>query len=191
MKRLSLTVPAILAILMCARVCLAQKPVHQFEFKQFPAEVYQGKHHVPHYLRKDPDGGWIEADTGKPAAAPAVTFAGEYDLAAYTCGTCCRFYKMTSMRTGREVNKVSMFDTERISDAGEEIDAQTRDGHPYVPVLHFKPNSNLLIVQYQLDLCTIGAKSTCRQRYYVFEKGEFRSISKTLPFCTKEGEEPE
>jgi hypothetical protein len=109
-----------------------------------------------------------------------VNFAGEYYLSGHSCGTCCRYYTLNNLRTGREVDAIRMFD------AGD-TPPRTKDGHTYVPILFFKPESRLLIVQYNLDLCG----NLCRQRYFVFEDGHFRAISKTLQSCTHEGDEPE
>jgi hypothetical protein len=47
----------------------------------------------------------------------------------------------------------------------------TKDGRTYVPILFFKAGSKLLLVQYELDLCTSSSKNECRQRYFIFENG--------------------
>jgi hypothetical protein len=65
------------------------------------------------------------------------------------------------------------------------------DGHTYIPILFYKRNSRLLIVRYELDLCTRVKVNLCRQRYYVFENGRFRPLSNTLDSCTKPADEPE
>jgi hypothetical protein len=114
-----------------------------------------------------------------------VNFAGEYYLAGHSCGTCCRYYTLNNLRTGAKVREVSMFDA---ADSNPHL---TRDGRTYVPILFFKPRSKLLVVQYELDLCTSTGKNECRQRSFIFEGGHFRAISRTLRSCTREGEEPE
>ena len=113
-----------------------------------------------------------------------MNFAGEYYLAAHSCGTCCRYYTLNNLRTDGDVTKVRMFDT-------GDTPPVTKDGHTYVAVLYFKPDSKLLIVQYELDLCTPIENNQCRQRYFIFKDGKFTAISKTFPSCTKEGSEPE
>lgn len=142
-------------------------------FNQFPAEIYHGHHKIPREFHKDKDGLWRD-EFGKPASQPRVNFAGEYFLAAHSCGTCCRYYTLSDLRTGHEVDQVSMFD------AGDPTPV-TKDGHTYVPILLFRPDSRLLLVQYELDLCIPAERSRCRQRYFVFEDGHFRAISRTLP----------
>ena len=177
------------AIIGCAvftaflRLLAAQKDEPVPQFKQFPVDVYHGHNKIPREFHKDTDGVWID-DSGKPAPAPRVNFAGEYFLAAHSCGTCCRYYTLSNLRTGGEISRVSMFD------AGDPTPT-TRDGHTYVPILFFKPDSRLLIVQYKYDLCSPVERSKCRQRDFVFEDGRFRPLSKSLQSCTREGEEPE
>lgn len=162
---------------------VAQKDSRRFQFNQFPVDVYRGHIKVPQEFHKDRDGLWVDK-SGKPASAPRVNFAGEYYLAAHSCGTCCRYYTLNNLRTGGEISRVSMFD------AGDPTPT-TEDGHTYVPILFFKPDSRLLIVQYELDLCAPVENNQCRQRSFVLESGRFRSVSRTLPSCNREGNEPE
>jgi len=177
------------AVLACAiflvhlKSLVAQNEARAFQSNQFPADVYRGHLKIPREFHKTQEGLWVD-ESGKPAFAPRVNFAGEYYLTAHSCGTCCRYYTLNNLRTGGEIGQVSMFD------AGDRTPT-TKDGHTYVPILFFKPDSRLLIVQYELDLCTPVERNQCRQRYFVFENGRFRSISRTLPSCTRESQEPE
>jgi hypothetical protein len=171
------------AFLCLLKPVAAQKDEQAPQFYQFSVGVYRGHIKTPREFHKDTDGLWLD-DLGKPASAPRVNFAGEYYLAAHSCGTCCRYYTLSNLRAGGEIRQVSMFD------ASEPIPT-TKDGHTYIPILFFKPDSRLLIVQYEYDLCTPVEHNQCRQRYFVFEDGRFRSLSKTLLPCTREGREPE
>jgi hypothetical protein len=103
------------------------------QFEQFPVKIYEGPIKIPEDLYKDSDGMWRDA-LGKWVSPPDVNFDGEYYLAAHSCGTGCRYYQLTNLRTGSDIRQVSMFD------AGDPP-PQTRDGHTYVPVLIFKPDS--------------------------------------------------
>lgn len=161
----------------------AQKDEPAPQFNQFPVDVYHGHIKIPRAFHQDPEGSWWD-EAGKPAFAPHVNFAGEYYLTGHSCGTCCRYYSLNNLRVGSGISQVGMFD------AGEPS-PETKDGHTYIPILYFKPDSRLLIVQYEFDLCTSEAHNKCRQRYFVFEDGRFRSLSKTLQSCTHEGKEPE
>lgn len=160
----------------------AQEPA-AIQFSQFPAAVYKGRVNIPRGFHKDEDGAWRD-DLDKLVAEPDVNFAGEYFLAAHSCGTSCRYYSLNNLRTGRDIGQISMFDA-------AEPAPRTKDGYTYIPILFYKPNSRLLIVQYELDLRTPEERNQCRQRYYLFEDGRFRAISKTLKSCTREGDGPE
>ena len=162
----------------------AQNNGGTLQFDQFRVDLYHGHLKIPHQFHKDSDGLWAD-ESGKPTSAPHVNFAGEYFLAAHSCGTCCRYYTLNDLRTGDEIGQVSMFD------ASDRAPHATKDGRTYVPILFFKPDSRLLIVQYEFDLCARAHHNQCSQRYFVFEDGGFRSVSGTLRSCTRQGEEPE
>ncbi len=70
-------------------------------------------------------------------------------------------------------------------DGGDPL-PKTKDGHPYLTVLFYKPDSRLLIAEYHLDFDNPDKPETCRQRYFVLEDGKLQPISKTFPFCTEE-----
>lgn len=167
------------ALLLLSSPSEAQEDAHAIQFERFPVEVYRGPTKIPKGLYKDSDGMWRD-ELGKWALPPDVNFAGEYWLAAHSCGTGCRYYQLIDLRSGEDIQQVSMFD------AGDPP-PQTRDGHTYIPILVFKPDSKLLVVQYEIDSDTPGKKEQCRQRYYAFDDGRFKAISKTLPSCTRMG----
>jgi hypothetical protein len=166
-------------------VCCANPPAwsqtRQFQFEQYPVKVYQGPIKIPKWLHKEKDGEWVY-ETWKPASRPKVTYAGEYDLDGLSCGTDCRFYELSNLRTGVEIPAISMFDA-------PEPWPKTKDGHPYLTVLFYRPDSRLLIAEYHLDFDDPDKKETCRQRYFVLEDGKIRPISKTFPFCTEDQEQ--
>jgi hypothetical protein len=177
--------PSCIAIVLFALICAvkmaqpqAQTHKRQFEFEQFPAEIYKGPLHIPDDLHKDEQGDWRDYND-KWVAPPGVTFAGEYYLAARSCGAGCRYYELTSLRTGEAIPEISMFDS------GEPL-PKTRDGHSYLTILYYKPESRLLIAEYYLDFDGPNNTETCRQRYFVLENGKINPISKTLFFCTED-----
>jgi hypothetical protein len=176
---------ATFALLFCAaQECAGQNKQEALSYGQFPAEVYQGRLIRPQWLKRWPDGE-LHDDSDKPAMPARVNFAGEYYLTAHSCGTCCRYYTLNNLRTGSELTAAGMFDA-------AEPEPHTRDGHTYVAVLYFRPNSRLVVVQYYLDQCASGEeKNLCRQRYFVFENGRFKPVSKTFGTCSREGDEPE
>jgi hypothetical protein len=182
LKRTSCAAISVALLLGSAGRCKTQVP-RAIRFDQYPAQLYRGRRVVPREFHKNPDGSWQD-ESGKPASQPAINFAGEYYLAAHSCGTCCRYYTLDNLRQGGAVKQVGMFDATDPSPL-------TRDGRTYVPILFFRPDSNLLLVQYELDLCTPVVHNECRQRFFVFENGRFKAISGTLQHCPREGAEPE
>ena len=159
----------------------AWSQTRQFQFEQFPAKVYQGPIKIPVGLHKDEEGAWRDED-GRTVAPPEVGFAGEYYLPVQSCGTGCRYHLLMNLRTGAGISEIAMFDS------GDPL-PKTRDGHPYLTVLYYRPDSRLLIAEYRLDFEISDKTETCRQRYYVLENGKLRPISKTFPFCTEEHEQ--
>ncbi|MGB0063472.1 MAG: hypothetical protein WBP85_03430 [Terracidiphilus sp.] len=156
----------------------AQTHQRQFQFEQFPAEVYKGPIRIPTGLHKDENGEWQDA-LGNSVAPPEVGFAGEYYLPVHSCGTGCRYYDLISLRTGKTIPEISMFGT------GDPM-PKTRDGHPYLTILYYKPDSRLLIAEYHLDFDELNKQETCRQRYFVLADGKIKPISKTFSFCTEQ-----
>ncbi len=168
-----------LGVVLCAcQASWSQK--RQFQFDQFPVRVYQGPIKTPVGLQKDEDGKWRD-DLGNLVAPPAVGFAGEYYLPVQSCGTGCRFYSLINLRSGNDVPDISIFDS------GDPL-PKTKDGHPYLTELFYRPDSRLLIAEYHLNFEAPNKKESCRQRYFVLEDGKLRPLSKTFLFCTEGNE---
>lgn len=161
----------------------AQKEAKAPRFEQYSVTTYRGELKNPQDLHRDSEGVWRD-EQNKMVSPPVVNFAGEYYLASHSCGTGCRYYTLNNLRTGREVSQISMFD------AGEPTPL-TKDGHTYVPILFFKPDSTLLIVQYDLDVDKPTRSNRCRQRFFVFKDKKLSAISRTFPSCTQQGGESE
>lgn len=174
----ALAISAICVVLCAAKPGWSQ--ARQYQFEQFPVKVYKGPIRIPKWVHKEKDGEWAYF-TDRSAFPPHVSFAGEYDLDGITCGTGCHFYKMTNLYTGVNIPEIDMFD------AGDPL-PNTKDGHPYLTMLYYKPDSRLLIAEYHLDFDDPDKPETCRQRYLVLENGKLRPISKTFQFCTEEQE---
>ncbi|MFZ1085202.1 MAG: hypothetical protein WAN35_09580 [Terracidiphilus sp.] len=166
-------------VLSAGPACWSQK--RQFQFEQFPVNVYQGPIKIPQGLQKGDDGIWRD-DLGKWVADLEVTYAGEYYLAGHSCGALCRYYQLVNLRTGVDMPEINMF-------ACAEPRPLTKKGHSYITHLFYQPDSRLLIAEYHLDFEDPNRPETCRQRYFVLENGKLRPISKTFLFCTEEDEQ--
>lgn len=143
-------------------------------------KVYKGPIKIPAGLHKDEEDDWRDKDD-LLVVPPGleVNFAGEYCLYEISCGTSCSVYQLANLRTSIKIPAISMF-------SGGEEPAKTKDGHPYVTALYYKPDSRLLIAEYHLDFEVPDKTETCRQRYFVLENSKIRPISKTFMFCTEE-----
>ena len=170
---IALVFPSVLGV-----ACGAQAPKRQFQFDQYPAKVYAGPIKVPEDLHKDESGDWHD-ENDKLYPPVDVGFAGEYYLPILSCGTGCRYHLLVNLRTGAYIPDISMFDA-------PEQRPKTKDGHPYLTMLYYKPDSRLLIAEYHLDFDDPRKQETCRQRYFVIEDGKLKPISKTFSFCTED-----
>lgn len=61
-----------------------------------------------------------------------------------------------------------------------EIPPTTKDGFEYRENLFYLPNSNLLIVQYEVEK---PDQTECRERSFSFEKGKLRPVTPTIYSC--------
>ena len=158
-------------ILLVAAVCLGRCSVgqtRQFNFEQFPVQVYAGEFHIPEGLHQNAEGIVID-EYGRRFAPLAVGFAGRYYLTVISCGTGCRGYVLADLTTGSNISHIAMFDS------GEPA-PRTKDGQTYITMLYYRPDSRLLIAEYHLNLDDPKRAESCRQRYYVLENGKLRAI---------------
>ncbi len=141
-------------------------------FDDYPVPLYRGRTLVPKWMM-DVDGSWRD-ERGKLVDPPEINFAGRYLLVAHGCGTSCRYYTLTDLVTRRDIEDVI-----DVFSSGEPM-PKTSDGFPYLSELRARPNSNLLIVQYQLETPD-GRK--CRERSFVFHKLKLQAITGTSRSC--------
>lgn len=142
-------------------------------FETYPASVYTGKIHNPKWIKKYGES-WRD-DLGKIVEVPEINFAGRYYIAVHSCGTGCRFYTLTDLATGKELDALSVFST-------GEPPPKTKDGFPYFSILYFKPNSRLLVAQYEIESATATA---CRERFFVLEKKQLVVVQNKNLECRK------
>ena len=141
-------------------------------FEEYAIEVYSGSIVAPGWIKKSKDGAWRD-DLGKMASEPHVNFAGVYYLSAHSCGTGCRYYSLTDLRTGKELEILGGF-------ASAEPPPRTRGGHTYISILHSRADSTLLVVQY---LVQKPNAVECRERSFVLSAARLRPVTPTLYEC--------
>ena len=144
------------------------------KFMDHPVAVYTGKLHNPKWIRKVGPDEWRDR-LDKLTVPPEVNFAGKYFVAVHSCGTQCRYYSMTDLTTGRDLDLLSDF-------GSADPPPKTRDGHTYIADLITLANSKMLVAQYYVQF---PGDVECRERTFVFEDGKITPITGTRRTCTK------
>ena len=72
-------------------------------FEDYAVAVYTGRIQRPKWIHPGPSGEWRDK-LGKLVEPPEINFAGKYFVAVHSCGTSCRYYTMTDLSSGRELN---------------------------------------------------------------------------------------
>jgi hypothetical protein len=99
---------------------------------------------------------------GKWVAEVRVNLAGQYYLTVNSCGTGCRYYSLHDLKTGRAVKMTTRFDRPEDSPPPIVVDLETR------------ADSRLVLAREQSFEGT-----ACRERAFVFERGQFRPLAGT------------
>lgn len=144
-------------------------------FADHKVSLYQGKTLLPKWIGRGNQGEWRDG-LGKLVDAPEVNFAGKYFVAVHSCGNGCRYYTLTDLSSGRELNALDVF-------AAGENPPKTSDGHEYISILYYRPDSRMLVAQYLID--PQRGLEQCRERTFVFQSGRLRPITGTRQQCTK------
>lgn len=145
-------------------------------FEDYPAAPYRGPVHPPVWLRRG-DGGEPRDDLGKLVEDPSVNFAGRFFVCVHSCGTGCRYYTLTDLSTGRDLDLLEMFMT-------AEPPPKTRDGREYLTELFSRPDSRLLFAQYHIGLYR-GEEEECRERVFLLEGLSLKPLTATRRGCSK------
>ena len=143
-------------------------------FEDYQVAAYAGTIHQPNWIRHTAAGEWRD-NTGKIVETPEVNFAGKLFVVLHSCGTGCRYYTMTDLSSGRELNLLNPF-------GAAEPPSKTRDGYPYLADLITRANSKMLVAQYHVELR--GAEE-CRERTFVFDGDKLTPITGTRRTCSQ------
>jgi len=144
------------------------------KFDDFPVAKHPGPWVLPRGVRRVSANEWRN-ENGKLIEAPRVNFAGKYGIILHSCGTGCRYYTLTDLSTGRDLNALNVF-------ASTEPQPTTKEGFTYVTDLVGRSGSNMLVAQYQVD--TKAAEPECRERVFLFENEKLRPITNTRTGCS-------
>ena len=143
------------------------------QFEAYPAPPYRGVIHRPEWIRRGGSGEWRD-DLGKLVDDPEVNFAGRYFICVHSCGTGCRYYTLTDLSSGRDLDLLEMFAT-------AEPTPKTRDGRDYLTELFSHPDSRMLVAQYHIGL--YQGEGECRERVFLFDGGKLKPITGTRRGC--------
>lgn len=143
-------------------------------FEDYEVPVYTGAIHRPKWIRRVSGDEWRD-NLGKLVEPPEVNFAGKYFISVHSCGTGCRYYTITDLSSGRELNLLKDF-------GAAEPPPTTREGYPYVTDLVTRANSKLLVAQYRFES---PRGEECRERAFVFDEDKLTPITGTRRTCTQ------
>ena len=129
-------------------------------FEDYKVAVYTGEMHWPKWTRRVGDNEWRD-ELDKLVEPPEINFAGKYFVAVHSCGTSCRYYTMTDLSSGRELNVLKNFGA---------ADLLTR------------ANSRLLVAQYYVNS---SHGEECRERAFLFDGKLITPLTKTRRTCTR------
>lgn len=142
-------------------------------FEDYEVVIYRGTIHKPKWIRRVADDEWRD-DLGKLVERPEINFAGKYFVSLHSCGTGCRYYTMTDLSSGRELDLLKDF-------GAAEPPPKTREGYPYVTDLVTRANSKLVVAQFRIDS---PRGEECRERAFILEREKITPVSSTRRSCT-------
>lgn len=144
-------------------------------FEDYPVSTFKGKIHAPKWIKEFIKDVWQD-DLGKGVEPLEINFAGKYYVSTHSCGTGCRYYTMTDLSSGRELETLNDF-------SSAEPLPKTFDGREYLTILYYRPESKMLIAQYLVGFNS--ANEQCRERAFIFDGRKIKPITKTKNQCRK------
>ena len=142
------------------------------DFTDYQETVFSGEIRIPKEFTVDKDGIWRDS-AGKIISMPSINFSGKYFLSTHSCGAGCRYYQLTDLTTGNSIPIMHMF-------ASTDPPAKTSDGYQYTTILFYRPESSMLVAQYEIQ-----KKETleCRERLFVLKEMKLKQITETRRYC--------
>lgn len=141
-------------------------------FEEHKVPIFEGKIKPPKWIR------WIRGDEwrdnlGKLSEPPDINFAGNYFISLHSCGTGCRYYTLTNLINGKDLNVLTGF-------GSGEVPPTTKEGYVYRERLSFVPESNLIVVQYDVEN---PSGTQCRERSFILKNDKLTAITPTVYRC--------
>ena len=139
------------------------------EFNDYPASLYAGPLHIPKGISKGDDGYWRDS-VGKRTNAPQINYAGKYYVALHGCGAGCRYYSITDLSSGIELDALQGF-------SSAEPPARTKEGYLYTTALYTKKDSYLIRAKYMIET---PLKIICRERFFLLKEQVVMEVGKSI-----------
>lgn len=147
--------------------------ISQLKFSDHRTKIFIGKKHWPKWLRKEESDCWRDQLGKCIPVDPSLNFAGKYFVTGHSCGTGCRYFTITDLSTGRDLDRVlSRFTTAE--------PPPTIEGRPYLVDLVFHPNSKLIVAQY---FFSDSVNNECRERRFLFTGRTLKALTKFRKTC--------
>ena len=142
-------------------------------FEDFRSVKYVGPVQGPKGTKRVSEKEWRD-EMGKLVEPPVPNFAGKYNVTIHSCGTGCRYYALTDLSTGKSLQTLASF-------AAAEPSPKTKEGYAYVVDLISKPESFMLVAQFQVET---PKGLECRERIFKFEREALKPVTNTKLGCT-------
>ena len=164
---------SITLLLMSVGLTLQVTGLTSSRFEDYEVAIYRGTIHRPKWIRRVADDEWRDG-LGKLVEPPEINFAGKYFVSVHSCGSGCRYYTLTDLSSGRELDLLKDF-------GAAEPPPTTREGYPYVTDLVIRANSILLVAQFRVDS---PRGEECRERAFILEGEKITPVTNTRRSCT-------
>jgi hypothetical protein len=171
---MKILIQVVVVIALCS-INISAQAKRNASFEDYKTSVFKGTIRSPKWIKKVSENEWRD-ELGKLVVPPDINFAGKYFVAAHSCGTGCRYYTMTDITNGRELDLLNGFTT-------AEPPPKTSDGYEYLSILYYQYDSKLMLVQYLVKLS--NEKEQCRERAFLFEGGKLKPITAISYKCRK------
>lgn len=112
-----------------------------------------------------------------PAGAQmSVNYGGRYNIQVHSCGTGCRYYSMRDLADGRDLLWLDRF-------AATDQRPKTKEGFPYLTILHSRPDSSLLVAQFEVSMPS--GETECWEQHFVPATYALRATGPVVKRCSK------
>lgn len=142
-------------------------------FKDYKVKIHKGRIHKPEWIHLDEGNIWRDA-FGKSVGRPKINFAGKYFVTSHGCGNYCRYYTLTDLSSGLDLDIMADF-------SSEETIRTTSEGYLYATDVVTRANSKLLLAQFHVKS---PRGEECRERAFVLEGEKLRPATNTRRSCT-------